>query len=287
MIPLLLSVASSSLIFVIFKLFKRFQIDTFQAIVFNYATAFSIGMLLYGDQWNYDYLGESDWIFAAIGSGILFISLFFLMGKSSQLNGVASTSVAVKMSMAASLMAMIFVFGKPLGLLNGSGILMAMLGVFLVSYSKTDKVNSSWMLLVLFLGSGMLDFLLFVVQENLLHGLPDSIFTAFGLGTAGVFGLLLLSPQWISGKRKFQWRNVLAGIILGIPNYFSIYLLLVSYKSTGWNDITVLSITNVSVVVTSAFLGFLAFKEKASARKIVGLISAIFAILLLYYSNRS
>lgn len=287
MIPLILSVASSSLIFVIFKLFRRFNIDTFQAIVFNYATAFAIGMTLYGNQWSNEYLNQTDWIFAALGAGILFICLFFLMGKSSQLNGVASTSVAVKMSMAASLLAMIIIFGKPLGILNGSGIVLAMLGVFLVSYSKSDKVNSSWMLIVLFLGSGMLDFLLYVVQENLLQGLPDSIFTAIGLGTAGVFGLMILSTQWISGKRKFQWRNVLGGFVLGIPNYFSIYLLLVSYKSTGWSDVTVLSITNVSVVVTSALLGFLAFREQTSVRKIVGLISAIFAIALLYLSNRS
>ncbi len=286
MIPLLLSVASSSLIFVIFKLFRRFNIDTFQAIVFNYATAFSIGMILYGGHWKNEYLNDTDWMFAALGAGILFICLFFLMGKSSQLNGVASTSVAVKMSMAASLLAMIIIFGKPLGLLNGSGIIMAMLGVFLVSWSKSGKVNSSWMLIVLFLGSGMLDFLLFVVQENLLNELPDSIFTAIGLGTAGVFGLIILSTQWISGKRKFHWRNVIGGFVLGIPNYFSIYLLLVSYKSTGWSDVTVLSITNVSVVVTSALLGFLAFREKASIRKIVGLISAIFAIALLYLSNR-
>lgn len=286
MIPLLLSVASSSLIFVIFKLFKKFNIDTFQAIVFNYVTAFAIGMGLYGRQWNNHYLNETDWMYAAFAAGILFICLFFLMGRSSQLNGVASTSVAVKMSMAASLMAMILVLGKALNILNGSGIVFAILGVFLVSYSKNDKVKASWMLLVLFLGSGMLDFVLFVAQENLLKGLPDSIFTAIGLGTAGVFGFLILLPQWILKKRKFQWRNVLGGIVLGIPNFFSIYLLLVSYKSTGWNDITVLSITNVSVVVTSALLGFLAFHEKVSVRKVVGLISAIFAIALLYLSNR-
>jgi drug/metabolite transporter (DMT)-like permease len=287
MIPLLLSVASSSLIFVIFKLFKRFNIDTFQAIVFNYATAFSIGIILYGDQWQNDYLVETNWMFAALGAGILFICLFFLMGKSSQLNGVASTSVAVKMSMGASVLAMIIAFGTPLNILNGSGILLAILGVFLVSYSKSVKVNSSWMLIVLFLGSGMLDFLLFVVQKYILQGVPDSIFTAISLGTAGVFGFIVLTTQWISGKRKYQWRNVLGGIVLGIPNYFSIYLLLVSYKSTGWSDFTVLSITNVSVVVTSAFIGFLAFREKASPRKVFGLISAIFAIMLLYLSNKS
>ena len=285
MIPLILSVASSSLIFVIFKLFKKYNIDTFQAIVFNYVTAFAIGMGLYGHLWKNDFLNDSHWIVAALIAGILFISLFFLMGKSSQQNGVASTSVAVKMSMAASLLGMILIMGRPLNFWNGSGIIMAMLGVFMVSYSKNAKVNSSWMLIVLFLGSGLLDFLLALVQDSFLSAVPDSIFTAIGLGTAGVFGFLILITQWITKKRAFHWRNVLGGIVLGIPNYFSIYLLLVSYKSTGWDTITVLSITNVSVVVTSALLGFLAFSEKVNARKLIGLISAIFAIALLYYSN--
>jgi drug/metabolite transporter (DMT)-like permease len=207
------------------------------------------------------------------------------MGNSSQLNGVASTSVAVKMSMAASLIGMIIAFNAPLNEYNGLGILLALIGVLLVSYSRNEKVSASWMLIVLFLGSGMLDFLLYVVQEFLLKELPDAMFTAIGLGTAGIIGFAILSVQWATKKRTFQWRNVVAGFVLGIPNYFSIYLLLISYKSTGWSNITVLSVTNVSVVITSALLGFLAFREKVNTKKLIGLISAIFAIILLYLSN--
>lgn len=285
MIPLLLSIASSSFIFVVFKLYKRFGIDTFQAIVFNYFTAFIIGTSLYGNEWKSEYLAEHDWKIAALVCGSLFISLFFIMGRSSQWNGVATTSVAVKMSMAASLIGLILVFGTPLNIYNSSGILLAILGVFLVSYSKYEKINASWMLIALFLGSGFLDFTLYFVQHNVLGEMPDSIFSAIGLGTAGLFGILILTYHFITGKRKFHWKHVLGGIVLGIPNYFSIYLLLLSYKTTGWNNIAVLSVTNVSVVVASALLGFLAFREKVTVRKMIGLISAIFAIALLYLSN--
>ncbi len=287
MMPLVLSVASSSLIFVIFKLFAKYKIDTFQAIVFNYFTAFIIGMSLYGSAWRTEFLAQNDWMIAAIICGILFISLFFIMGSSSQLNGVAATSVAVKMSMAASLIGMILLFGTPLNFLNGSGILLAILGVFLVSYAKGEKVNATWMLACLFLGSGLLDLLLYYIQHSLLNGMPTSIFSAIGLGIAGIFGSCILTVRLVKGRTQFAFKNVIAGILLGIPNYFSIYLLLLSYKTTGWEDVTVLSITNVSVVITSALLGFLAFREKATPRKVIGLISAIFAITLLYLSNRN
>ena len=95
MIPLLLSVLSSSLIFVLFKLFDKYKIDTFQAIVFNYFTAFLIGFGLYGHEWNPESMVENGWMLYAVISALLFIGLFFIMGRSSQINGVASTSVAV------------------------------------------------------------------------------------------------------------------------------------------------------------------------------------------------
>jgi drug/metabolite transporter (DMT)-like permease len=46
-----------------------------------------------------------------------------------------------------------------------------------------------------------------------------------------------------------------------------------------------LAIVNISIVVISAILGFLAFKEKLTAQKVFGLLSALIAIGLLYYAN--
>jgi len=290
MIPLLLSVLSSSLIFVIFKLFKKFRIDTFQAIVFNYFTAFSIGFALYGSKWNPDCLNHSGWMYYAVACAILFIGLFLLMAKSSQLNGVASTSIAVKMSMAISLIFMIIGYGESLTFLKILGIGLAFLGVYLVSTpSKSANIKQTsalWMLVVLFIGSGALDFILNYVQNTQLEVLNDSLFSAIGLGSAGTIGLVILIFRYIQGSAKFQIKNVVAGIILGVPNYFSIYLLLRSYQTTGWDDSTVLAITNVSVVLLSAIIGFTAFREATTTKKIIGLISAILAICVLYIANQ-
>jgi drug/metabolite transporter (DMT)-like permease len=80
-------------------------------------------------------------------------------------------------------------------------------------------------------------------------------------------------------------KNVFAGICLGIPNFFSIYLLITAYSSTGWSDSTVLAVVNVSIVITSAILGFIAFKEALSKQKLLGLVCSILAIGLLYAAN--
>jgi drug/metabolite transporter (DMT)-like permease len=288
MIPLIFSILSSSLIFVLFKLFPKYNIDTFQAIVFNYFTAFACGILLFGSEWNSAALNVGQWPFFIVITAIIFISLFLLMGISSQKNGVALTSIAVKMSMAISMLFMIMLYRETLSPLKISGIFLAFLGVFLVSFSKSEgkKANSSlWMLLILFIGSGFLDFILNYVQKFEMQHLTPSLFSAFGFGLAGIIGLLILIYLIQTKKTVFSPRSIVAGIILGIPNYFSIYLLIVSYKSTGWNDSTVLAIINVSVVMITSIIGFIAFKENITLRKIIGLLAAVSAIVLLYFAN--
>lgn len=287
MIALALSIFCSTIIFVLFKLFKKFGIDTFQAIVFNYFTAFIIGVSLYHNEWNPNALQEQTWMFFSAGTSILFIGLFLLMAFSSQSNGVASTSIAVKMSMAISLIIMIISYGEEVSALKTAAILLAILGVFLVSYSGKNrtKMASGWMLLVLFIGSGTLDFTLNLVQKHILQSLTASLFSAISLGLAGIIGSAVLIVRIIQNKTQLRAKNLIAGIILGVPNFFSIYLLLLSYKTTRWTDSTVLAITNVSVVLFSAVIGFLIFSEEANKRKIIGLIAAISAIVSLYFAN--
>jgi drug/metabolite transporter (DMT)-like permease len=288
MTELILAILFSSIIFAIFKLFVRFQIDTFQAIVFNYFTAAVCGFGLYWRTWESNNLIELTWIPFALISGFLFISLFIILGFSAQRNGVAITSVATKMSMASGILGMIFLYNEPVGYLKIIGIILAFIGVIAVSWTKKDSEKGQsawWMLLILFFGSGMLDIVLNYSQKYALGTLTPSLFSAFGLATAGVIGSLILIFQLFQGKTKFEYKNVIAGIVLGIPNYFSIYLLISSYQSTGWKDSTVLSIINVSVVLMSTMIGLLFFQEKINRLKLIGLISSISAIALLYLGD--
>lgn len=274
------------MIFVIFKLFQRYRIDTFQAIVSNYITACACGFVLYSNEWNAQNLVQLNWIPWTILCAILFISLFFIMAKSSQLNGVGVTSVAVKMSMAFSLLIIIILYGEDIGILKLTGILFAMIGIFLITKQESsNKSSAAWMLLVLFIGSGILDFSINYIQKHVLTTLSPSLFSAIGFGTAGIIGIVLISIQRLRGKIRFATRNIIAGLILGVPNYFSIFLLMESYRDTGWNDSVVLAVTNVSIVLLSTVLGLLFFKEKLSAKKKLGLLCAILAISVLAYIN--
>ncbi len=288
MTDLFLAIFLSSLIFVLFKVFPRFKIDTFQAIVFNYISAFLCGYILYGSDLKEEAWENTNWIFYVVLAALLFISLFVLMGKSAQKNGMAITSVAVKMSMAVSVLGMVFIYNEQLPFFKIIAILLAFSGVILVSFSKKSidsKQQTWWMLLILFFGSGILDLLLNYVQKTQVDVISTALFSAFGFGLASLIGLGILIAQIIRRRTRIEFRNVIGGVILGVPNFFSIFLLMRAYNSVTWSDSSVLAVINVAIVCISTFLGTLIFSEKISWAKGLGLCCSLLAIYLFYLVN--
>tara|TARA_B100001059_G_scaffold200480_1_gene207283 strand:- start:2767 stop:3633 length:867 start_codon:yes stop_codon:yes gene_type:complete len=288
MIALIGTVVCSTFIFVLFRIFERFNIGTFQAIVANYFTAFFCGIIIHSDEFARHSFIHLEWIpFIGI-SAVLFITLFVMMAVSAQKNGIAATSVAVKMSMAVSMLGMIFIYNEKLTFMKLTGIICALMGVFLIasSGSKTKRSNAAYMLIILFIGSGLLDLNLNYAQNHALQHISSSIFTAFGFAAAGIIGVLVYIIQKFRSKAKnIETKNLIAGFLLGIPNYYSIYFLLESYQTLSWQDSTILAVVNVSVVLLSVITGFIVFKEALNYRKIIGVLAAIISILILYFSS--
>ena len=97
MIDLALSVLSSTLIFVAFKLFGVYKVQTLYAIITNYVVACLVGLFLYEGDMDIAQLSSTSWYWGPIALGVLFITIFNLMAKSTQVSGVSVTSVATKM----------------------------------------------------------------------------------------------------------------------------------------------------------------------------------------------
>ena len=288
MIALIGTIICSTLLLVIFRIFERYEIDSFQAIVVNYFTAFICGISIYAADIQPAILTNLTWIPFIGVSAILFISLFIIMAISAQKNGIASTSVAVKMSMALSMLGMILIYKEAISFLKISGVVLALLGVFLLAGANkgTNKNSASFMLVILFFGSGLLDLHLNYAQKVALSNLSPPLFTAFGFGLAGCIGLVVYIIQGIrSSYKPVRAKNIIAGVTLGIPNFYSIYFILKSYRTLNWQDSSVLAVANVSIIILSVFVGLMVFKEQVNKIKIAGILSALLAITLLYLSS--
>ncbi|MEX0595328.1 MAG: EamA/RhaT family transporter, partial [Candidatus Paceibacterota bacterium] len=96
MIWLLLSILSSTAIMLIFKSFKKYEISTFHAIVINYFTACILGIPFVSD-WETASSSYKEWYYLAFMLGALFISLFFLIGRTTQQLGISVATVAMKL----------------------------------------------------------------------------------------------------------------------------------------------------------------------------------------------
>ena len=286
MIALIGTIACSTFIFVIFRIFERFNIGTFQAIVANYFTAFLCGILMHVNEFSTDSFVHLEWLPFVSLSAVLFITLFIMMAISAQKNGIAATSVAVKMSMAVSMLGMIFIYNEVISCAKLVGIFCALIGVFLIASSgeKSNKNNAAYMLIVLFIGSGLLDLNLNYAQNHVFNHISSSIFTSYGFAAAGTIGVVVHIIQRFRGKSQpIKAKNLIAGFVLGIPNYYSIYFLLESYQILTWQDSSILAVVNVSVVLLSVIIGFIVFKEVIGKRKIIGILAALIAIFLLYF----
>ena len=281
MIDLIFSIVASSLIFVLFKSFPKWNVDTFQAVLSNYFVAALCGILLFHQEIpvKIDYTSV---LLSGFACGILFISLFVLMGTSSQKNGISTTSISVKMSMALSVIAVLLISGATIGIFGTIALAFSLVGVFTVSVTKGNQEQKKhlWMLIVLFFGSAVLDVVLYLIQAKFLVGYHMGLFSSVGFLFAGFFGGSFLSYQVLKGKKKFNLRSWGAGILLGVPNYFSIFLLVKSYESSGWEPSKVLAIANVGVVTLSSLLGFLLLKETFSTQKIIGLVLCLLSLTL-------
>ncbi len=280
---LVLSVCCSSLIFVIFKLFAVYKVETLYAIVTNYVVACIVALFFYTEEINLAKIVQESWFLGTISLGVLFIIVFNLIAKTSQSAGVSVASVATKMSLVIPVVFGVFVYKEELGTLKVIGILLALAAVYFTSIKeKGVAIRKSSLLLpiLVFLGSGIIDTAIKYVQEVHINENEFSLFSATVFGSAATVGIVFIIMKSSKTPIKLNHKNILGGIALGIPNYFSIYYLLRALQHPSLNSASVFTINNVAIVMLCTLLGILLFKEQISLKNWGGIALAVISIIL-------
>ena len=284
MTALLLSILSSTLIFVVFKLFDRYKINTLHAIVVNYFVAFSCGLFFYKGDLTLAQIPEQPWFFYTVGLGALFILIFNLMAITTQRSGLSVVSVATKMSVVIPIVFGLVYYKESLGILKILGIILALVAVYLASIKTKDgiaikKKNLIYPLLV-FLGSGFIDTSIKYLEASMVAEDQVALFSAIIFSAAASIGVLILIGQIIKGTFKFQFKTIIGGIALGLPNYFSVYFIIQALRSDILESSDVFTVNNVAIVMASTLLGITFFKEKLLRKNWIGIILAVVSIFL-------
>ena len=282
MIFLLLSILFSTGLFVIFKYFGIYKIDVLKAIFVNYIVAFSMGFFFAERQIPISEIYLEPWFSGALFLGALFVSIFFVMAMTAQKNGVSVTSIAGKMSVVVPVVFGIILYNESVTFLKIAGIIMALIAVYLssVKEEKSEKNGTLLLPILLFIGSGTIDTLLKYIQENYVSDEDVSIFSGSLFGIAGAFAFFILVIKTLKKREAFGYKNIIAGIILGIPNYYSIIFLIKALQNKNFESSTLFTINNVAIVVVSTLVGLFFFKEKFSIKNRIGVAMAILGIIL-------
>ena len=282
MIYLILAVVSSSLISIFMRISENHIKNEMGMFMANYALCalLAVGFM---DK-SGPILGTNDQhltLIIGIITGALFLGGFLFLKYNMKYNGIVLASTFMKLGVLIPTLMAIVVFGEIPTIMQIAGIGLAIIAIIIIHFDNDDaqdgtgtKANKKiWLLALLMLG-----------------GLGDSMSNIFEkIGPAsGKDGFLLLAfftalvitiAIVVLGKKKIHKEDILFGVLVGIPNYFSARFLLASLGAL--EAVIVYPTFSVGTMVVIAITGVVAFGEKISQKKgiALGLITVAIALL--------
>ncbi len=285
---LVLAVACSLGIAVMFKLAERRNLDRTALLAANYAAAAILALALGGA--SFRVAGSerlaSGVLLLGVVEGLLYIGGYWLFARAIREAGIGLAAAAMRLSVVLPVLAAWAVWAEaPTGM---QGVGLALGGVAFVLLSRpaqpaeTQASGRSAALLLgtLFVVGGTVDVGMKAFRElYAVRGVPRETFLLVVFGVAFVAGALLVL---VAGIRTGRWPRpaVLAwGAALGVLNYFSAELMLRALDVL--RAPVAFPLNNVAVVLGAALIGRLAFGERMSRVNVAGLGVAALAVALL------
>ena len=285
MLYVFLSICCSVIVSVLLKLAKRYQIDVFQAITWNYSMAILLTWFFFKP--TIPSLQNAP-IHIYLGLGVLLPLLFMVMATSVRVAGIVRTDVAQRLSLFIPLLASFLIFGDSLNKLKVIGLVIGFAAILCsIPWQKKTanrKVYSNaWIfLLIVFFGIGIIDILF--KQVALFKEVPytTSLFLIYIL--AFVIALIVLIFRVATKKTKFSWPHIMFGWILGVANFGNILFYLKAHTSLSKSPSTVFSAMNIGVIALGTLVGLVVFNERLSILNKVGVALAVIAIVVITIS---
>jgi drug/metabolite transporter (DMT)-like permease len=286
------SIVFTSWLTISLKLVDRLKISTLQSIVWNYIFCVITGSIVSGTYpMNEEVIHAGIWKWSIL-VGLMFIVLFNVIAFTAQRMGVAAASVSNKLSLVIPFLFSLFLWGDQVTIWKVLGIVLALFAVFLTcmpsggfnSASDGRKNYFLWVLpLVLFIGSGLLDTLIKYVQQEVLKSGDANGFLISAFAMAALGGVILTAFRFVMKTEKWTNKSILAGLMIGVPNYASIWCLIEVLKRNPDSSSVVIPVNNIGIVLFSTLAARVLFKEKLTGLNWVGIAIASGAILLIAF----
>ncbi|HAS44657.1 MAG TPA: hypothetical protein DCS93_29535 [Microscillaceae bacterium] len=300
MIYLLLCILCSVLLFLAFRSYKTFKINTLQAVVVNYYICVVTGWITFGKTSQLSLVSfENPWFKYTLMLGAAFMLIFFLTALTTQLVSVTVGSLASKTSLVVPVIFSLYVFKtqqKTFDWINYAGIVLALVAIVLSTIKKskdtaeksasgTHNGRNFLLALLVFLLSGLSDTTLNYLNYAHIRPETNAMFLIILFGVAALSGTLFVIFRVLTGKDRLLVRNLVGGVYLGIPNFFSLYFLLKALSAFNNDGAFIFPILNIGIILLSSILAVILFKERLSRMNQVGIMVAILAMFCIAYQE--
>lgn len=276
MVYLILAVLSSALISIIMRLSSQKVENNLGMLSMNYLTCLLIAGGFIGMTWplpvNHQMMNTLA--LGAVG-GVLFLLSFILFQLSVKKNGVVLSSVFMKLGLLVPLVVSILFFSEVPTEMQIIGFVLAIAAIVLINLQKNSANSRMGLSLVLLLlAAGSADAIIKVYE---VFGAADysSQFLFYTFVTAFVLCIVYMLIK----KQRIGKNEVLFGVLIGIPNFFSAKFLLASLDSIP--AVIAYPTFSVATILIVTLVGVVAFKEKLSGKQAVGLLAILVSLVFL------
>lgn len=275
MIYLLLTIVSSALVSIVMRLSEYKVRGNIGMLAVNYlvCTLISGGYAL----GTWPVLGPQLHLTAGFGvvNGLLYLVSFVLLQVNVKRNGVVLSSTFMKLGLLVSLTVSVVFFREIPDTLQILGFVLAVAAILLINYKKQEtaagfKSGLIWLLLC----GGMGDSMSKIFGESGVAALEPQ-FLFFTFLTALVFSTVLMLTQ---GQKPGKWE-LLFGVLIAIPNYFSSKFLLGALEAVP--AVIVYPVYSVGSILVVTVTGLLVFRERLTRQQWAGVAAILVALVLL------
>lgn len=272
MLYLVLAIISSTLIAITMRIGKKYCENDISMLAVNYVCCTVLSAYFTGIR---NFQAERSSIGLGVIQGVLFLASFMLYQYNIQKNGVVMSTTFMKLGVLVPTLASIFIFKEQPTVLQILGVVLSVSAIIVINTEKgASHVNVNGTLIALLIVGGTTDIMAKVYEQ---YGEPackdQFIFFTF------VVALVLCTGLAVYRKEKITGKDILCGIIIGIPNYFSAIFLLKALHEVMAT--IAYSTYSVATIALAAVAGEALFKERLTKRQAVGLVIILGALICL------
>ena len=276
MIYLILAIACSTLISVIMRISSDKVTGNVSMLAMNYLMCVVVAALYTGlDQLFPQVAALPGTLAMGAVHGILYLSSFVLFQHNVRKNGMVLSATFMKLGLLVPIVLSVILFGELPGVLQIIGFVIAVAAIVLINWSSDrSDLRMGAGLVVLLIAGGAGDAMSKVFEVYGSSALSSQfLFYTFLVALILCVGLVIL-------KKERPGRNeVLFGLLIGVPNYFSARFLLLSLASV--DAVIAYPTYSVATLLAVTLIGVLLFREKLSRRQWVAIGMILVALALL------